>query len=93
MMQTQLHVKDGILTVQATQDCTPIAEYCKTLHNEGVHGSNEMRHAASIPHVAIEAYLNQHGITYAEWIGNPVHIKRMCNDPDLRDFRIWPGRV
>lgn len=76
-----------------TQDCTPIAERAYAMHKEGMHGSSEMRLAATIPNVIIEKYMNEHGVSYAEVIGNEVHMRRICNDPDNKMFRIWPGRI
>ncbi|MFV3416135.1 hypothetical protein ACNFH8_28115 [Pseudomonas sp. NY15436] len=92
-LDTQFHFHDGKMTVQRTQDCTPIAEFTKTKHNAGMYGSSEMKHAASIPYVMIEKYCNDHGITFREWCVNKEHIKRMLNDPDLKAFRVWPGAV
>lgn len=92
-MQTRLLTQDDRLIVSASQDCTPIAEHCKALHNEGIHGSSEMRHAASFPKVIVEKYLNENGVTLEQFMNEPIHIKRMCNDPDNAMFRIWPGRV
>lgn len=92
-LETRFHFHDGNMTVERIQDCDPIAEYAKAAHNQGHHGSSEMRHAAKIPNVLIEHYCNRHGITYHEWIANPEHIRRMLNDPDLAAFRIWKGKV
>lgn len=92
-LQTRLKEEDGRLVITSTQDCTPIAEHCKALHNEGFHGSKEMRHAASFPKVIIEKYLNENGVTLEQFMADPVHVKRMCNNPDNAMFRIWPGRV
>lgn len=92
-LQTRLKEEDGRLIISSTQDCTPIAEHCKALHNEGFHGSKEMRHAASFPKVIVEKYLNMTGVTFEQFMADPVHVKRMCNDPINKDFRIWPGRV
>ncbi|MBT2300366.1 hypothetical protein J7E70_07800 [Variovorax paradoxus] len=92
-MQTKLHVKDDVMVVENIQDCTPYLERAKALHNEGIHGSTDFKHAAELPKVAIESYINRHGITFAQWMADPVHIKRMLNDPDLKGFRVWPGRV
>ena len=85
--------EDGKIITGTSQDCTPILEDVKERHNQGQFGSSEMKHAARIPNVAIELYCNTNGIEYAEWVSNPVHIKRMLNDPELSAFRIWPGRV
>lgn len=84
---------DGKIFIAQTQDCTAIAEHAKRLHNEGHHGSSEMRHAATIPDVILEKYMNDHNVTYAELMSNPEHFRRICNDPDNKMFRIWPGRI
>lgn len=92
-LTTKVAEYDGKLFIAQAQDCTPIAEQCKKLHNAGAYGSSEMRHAASIPDVILEKYMNEHGISYAELMGNPEHFRRILNDPDNKCFRIWPGRV
>jgi hypothetical protein len=90
---TKIHVNGDITTFERIQDCTPVLERAKALHNEGFHGSGEMKHAACIPNVVIEQYCNKHKISFQEWMANPEHIRRMLNDPDNSMFRIWPGRV
>lgn len=92
-IQTRAIVTGGEAYLQRTQDCEPIVEQAKALHREGHHGSDNVRHAASIPNILIEKYCQDNGITYREWCGNEVHIRRMLNDPALAHFRIWPGRV
>jgi hypothetical protein len=84
---------DGRVFVQQSQDCTPIAERAKALHNAGAHGSADMKHAATIPDVILEKYMNEHRVTYADLMNNPEHFRRICNDPDNKMFRIWPGRL
>lgn len=76
-----------------TQDCTPIAERARAMQNEGIHGTSEMRLAATIPNVIIEKYMNETGASYAEVIGDPVHMRRIVNDPANAMFRVWPGRI
>jgi hypothetical protein len=90
---TKFHFHDGAMTVQRTQDCTPIVEHTKALQRAGHTGSSEMKHAAKLPFVIVETYCNVNGITFAEFMQNNVHIKRVLNDPNLADFRIWQGRV
>lgn len=92
-VQTIMHEEDGKTIFERVQDCHPIAELTKSLHNEGMHGGSEMRHAAKIPKVLVEAYCNQHRITFREWLGDEHHIRAMLTDPALSAFRIWPGRV
>ena len=92
-MDTTLRLEGRDLVVQTRQDCTPIVDMARALHNEGAHGSSEMRHVARIPNVIIERYCNDHGVTYEEFCGNAEHKRRVLNDPALAHFRIWPGRV
>jgi hypothetical protein len=91
--QTVVALEDGNLITGTVQDCTPLVERTKALHRAGIHGSSEMRHAASFPAVLVEKYCNEKGITFQEWIGNPTHAKAMLTDPTLKDFRVWGGRV
>jgi hypothetical protein len=92
-LHTSFAEADGKIFVGQSQDCTPIAERAQALHKAGQFGSSDMKHAATIPDVILEKYMNEHGVTYAELMSNPVHFKRICNDPDNKCFRIWPGKI
>ena len=92
-LQTVIKLQGDDLITGSVQDCTPYAEEAQRKHNEGEHGSNELRHAASLPLVLVEKYCNDNGIEFSEWMQNPVHAKRMLADPALSYFRIWPGTV
>lgn len=92
-VQTRMHTEDGKTIFERVQDCTPIAEQCKALHNEGFHGSGDMRLAGRIPAVLVEKYLNLNNITFHEFLGNEDHIRRVMNDPAMAHFRVWPGKV
>jgi hypothetical protein len=92
-IQTNIHAKDGEVTIERVQDCTAIADFARAKHNEGHHGSSDMKHAASIPFVMIEKYLNDNNITFHEFSSNNEHIRRVLNDPAMKHFRIWPGKV
>lgn len=65
-----------------------VADECKRRQNEGVTGSKDMPHLAEFPAAVVEAYINTNGITFAEWMNNPVHVRRMLNDPALAAFRV-----
>lgn len=84
---------DGSLTTGTIQDCVPILEHAKALHNEGHHGSGDMRLAASVPMVVIEKYCDDSGITYTDFMHSQDHKKRLLNDPSLSYFRIWKGAI
>lgn len=90
---TTVALEDGALVTGTTQDCTPYAERAQALHNAGLTGSSEMRHAASIPFVLVERYLNAHNISLGELGRSQEHQRRLLNDPALAHFRIWKGRV
>jgi hypothetical protein len=92
-MRTSLDLVEGALVVRNVQQCTPIAEHAQRLHNEGFHGSSDMKHAAEIPSVFVEDYCQRNGITFEEFIRNKEHVKRLCNDPAVSHFRIWKGRL
>ncbi len=90
---TQIIIADDKMHIGRSQDCTPIAELAHAMHKEGMHGSSDMRHAAKLPLVIVEKYCNENGITFSEFMSNQTHIRRMCNDPDNKMFRIWHGVV
>jgi hypothetical protein len=77
----------------SVDDLTAVAEVCKGLQNAGITGDKDMRHLAEFPGFLIEAYCNQNGIEWAEWFQNPVHCRRMLNDPDLSHFRVHRSHV
>jgi hypothetical protein len=93
LLGTKWHQHDGKLTVERVQNCTAIAEHTKRLHNEGYHGSSDMKHAASIPLVIIEKYCNEQGVSFEEFMGDETHIKRVVEHPDNAMFRVWKGRL
>jgi hypothetical protein len=92
MTSTRLHFADGLMAVERVQDCAPIVERCRALANE-TEQRGEMRLAARLPDVVVERYCNDNGITFGEFVGNPEHVRRVCNDPALAAFRVWPGRI
>lgn len=92
-VQTRMHEEDGKTIFERVQDCDPIAELCKSLHNEGHHGTSEFKHAGKIPKVFVERYINDNHITFREFLGNEEHIRRLMNDPAMDHFRIWKGKI
>lgn len=92
-LSTKFHFHDGNMTVERVQDCTPILEQTKSLHNAGIQGSSELKHAARIPYVIVERYCNDNGIEFSEFMQNKEHLRRVLNDKSLEHFRVWKGRV
>jgi len=92
-LSTTMAEQDGRLIIASSQDCTAIAEWCKRQHNEGNHGSSEMRFVGRIGNVMIEKYMNETGVTYAEFMAEECHIKAIMQNPENADFRIWKGAL
>lgn len=92
-VQSVVAIEDDKLVTGTVQDCDWIVDNAKALHNEGIHGSADMRHIARLPVVVVEKYCNDNGIKLEEFMRDRTHIRRMVNDPDLSYFRIWPGAV
>lgn len=92
-VSTTIHIDDNKTVYERSQDCQPVLDLTSTLRSIGAVGSNEMRHCASIPAVVVEHYCNVNGVSFHEFVNNPVHAERMLADPDLKAFRVWEGRV
>lgn len=90
---TRVHASDNGLTIQRVQDVEPILDGTHARRVAGMTGSSEMRHAASLPMVVVEAYCNDKGVTFQEFMADPSHVKTMLNDPALSAFRVWEGQV
>lgn len=84
---------DGSLTTGTIQDCTPIVERAKALHNIGYTGTADMKLAASIPFVIVEKYCNDNHVSFQDFMNSADHKKRLLNDPANGSFRVWKGQV
>jgi hypothetical protein len=84
---------NGTLTFESVQDCTAIAEAAQRQQISGLTGSSDVKLAARLPLVMVEAYLNNNKITMHEFLNNQDHIRRMCSDPALAHFRVWKGNL
>lgn len=83
---------DGIV-VQREQYVGDIRDYCIARHNEGHHGSRDMKLMASVPVAIVDHYCAVNNITLREFMHNKEHTRRLLNDPAFADFRIAPGKV
>lgn len=90
---TTVALEDGALHTGTTQDCKPYIERAHAMRETGRTGTKDMRLAASVPVVLVEAYCNRAGIDYATFSQGPEHKRRFLNDPSMAHFRIWQGRV
>ncbi len=95
MIGTKIHYSqaDDVTIIERVQNCDPVLCEAKMLREDGATGSNEMRHAAHFPAILVEQYCNDKGITLHEFLKDKKHAKSMLNDPALKGFRVWEGRV
>lgn len=92
-IKSEVLTDDELIVFRSIQDVEPHLDHAKDMRDRGNTGSSELRHAAHFPGNLVQHYCVLNGITFAEFIGNPIHTKRMLNDPDLKKFRIWEGKV
>lgn len=91
---TTVALEDGNLITGTTSHVAhAIADDAKARHNEGLHGSSDMKHAARVDPVLIEAYLNRNNLSLQEFTRSQEHMRRFLNDPALAAFRIWKGQI
>lgn len=95
MHRELIHDGDGVrdLLYADMEHLKGIADYCKARQNEGLTGGKEMPLLAEFPAELVEKYCNDTGVTFSEWMQNPVHARRMLNDPALAHFRVNPMQV
>lgn len=87
--------RDHVVAVHSANhaDLKAVADHCAALRSVGATGSKDMKLAASVPGIFIQKYLNDHGVTFAEFMREPKHADRLLADPALAAFRVWEGRV
>lgn len=82
-----LVIANGETGIQAHVD------HLKALSNEGHAQHKGFTLVGSIPASIVNAYCSTNKITFQEFRHNPDHKKRILNDPNLADFRVWKGTV
>jgi hypothetical protein len=79
--------------IASMDELKAVADECAGLRGIGATGSKDMKLAARIPEFIVMRYINDNGITWADFIRDPKHADRMLADPSLSAFRVWEGRV
>jgi hypothetical protein len=89
------HDQDHMVAIHSADhaDLRAVADHCASLRAVGATGSKDMKLAASVPGIFIQKYLNDNGVTFAEFMREPKHADRLLADPALAAFRVWQGRV
>lgn len=89
-------IDNGRVTLRRVQDVEPILEDVKRRQSLGCtasKGPDNHWHAASFPAVVVERYCNTAGVTFAQFMEDDTHVKRMLRDPALSGFRVHTGRI
>lgn len=86
------HGEEGAVIV-SEQYVGDIRDACVAMHNEGLHGSKDMRLAGSIPTAIVDHYCQVHQITLREFFNDGAHWRRLLYSPEFADFRVHPGRL
>ncbi len=75
-------------------DLDIVAKHCADMRSIGYEGpSKDTKLAASVPAFFIQKYINDNGITFAEFIRNQAHVNRFLDDPAIAHFRVWQGKI
>lgn len=91
--RTEIHTDGGGLVIERVERFDGLLDACKALHNEGLHGTNDMPLYAAVPGILIEDYCNRNNVSFADFMKDQSHVKRFLNDPAIAHFRIKPGVV
>lgn len=96
MQRKTIDLEDGsyadLLYVDA-DEVRGVQDHCTQLREHGLTGSSDIRHLACIPAAVVEAYCNDRGIAFADFMRDTSEQTRMLNDPALAGFRVHQGRV
>ena len=71
-----------------------VADHATAIRNSGYRRDKDGNALLmEVPAFIVEKYCNDRGITFAEFMRNPVHAKNMMNDPALAHFRTTEERI
>lgn len=70
-----------------------IRDACVIRHNAGEFGSKEMRYYGEVTPLMLQTYCDKRGVTWDQAMQNPEHFRRILNDPENSDMRVWKGRI
>jgi len=70
-----------------------IVDAVKARHNAGEFGSSEMRYYGEVTPMMLQKYCDKNGVTWDQAMQNPEHFRRILNDPENSDMRVWKGRI
>ena len=73
-------------------DIKKVADFSKSMHNAGLHGTGD-KMVASVHPAVIMAWIAQRGMTMNQFMSEPKNAIAFLEDPDNSQFRIWKGKI
>ena len=70
-----------------------VRDACVENHNAGNFGSKDMRYLGEVTPLMIQTYCDKSGVTWDEAFQNPVHFRRILNNPKNSAMRVHKGRI
>lgn len=70
-----------------------IVDAVRARHNAGEFGSKDFRYYGEVTGFMLQAYCDKTGVQWDEAIKNPVHFRRILNDPENSYMRVYKGRI
>lgn len=92
IIEKKVDTAEGTL-ITRTQRVKEIIDTNKALRNEGLTGRNGMTLVGRIPTSIVDHYCAINKITLNEFLTNQDHKKRLLNDPNFSDLRVWEGKL
>ena len=70
-----------------------VRDACVENHNAGNFGSKDIRYYGEVTPLMLQTYCDKTGVTYAEAFRDPVHFRRILNNPENSAMRVYKGRI
>ena len=70
-----------------------VRDACIENHNAGNFGNKDMRYYGEVTPQMLLTYCDKTGVRFDEAMQNPAHFRRILNDPENSDMRVYKGRI
>lgn len=70
-----------------------IVDAVKERHNAGHFGASDFRYYGEVTGFMLQSYCDKTGVTWDEAMRDPSHFRRILNDPENSNMRVWKGRI
>ena len=70
-----------------------IVDAVKAKHNAGDFGNKEMRYLGEVTPMMLQAYCDKTGVKWDAAMADPAHFRRILNDSENSNMRVWKGKL